>query len=276
MHVDDIWTEPSVRATVKLNAELQVLPVHKKSMQLPHVLSEIHQKGDHAEDRPTDKGRPLPIPCQQLQLKAIPKSTRHVSSGGLASATKEMLANTPITKFRLDRVALKGEEKAMTAEATPRDVHLQTLVLQRKRNLSYVGIFPKVLAIRETTANTLILPLLLQVQVLLPQPLWSQQSLQTLSLHPLARQLSFQLLGDQRLEHRTALTLQRNLASSLCVTFFLVAPYTGQTISLRSSLSTLLHVAPFREWTGHLGMPLRANLQTIPMVYRIVQLSMAD
>ena len=178
----------------------------------------------------------------------------------------ETLANTLTMRFHLEVVALKDAERVKTAEATLRDVHLLILAPQKKRNPSYAGIFPKALALKETTASMLTPPLQFQVRALLPQPLWSQQSLQISSLPPQARQLSFRQLGDQRLEHRLTSLLQRNLASSPCVMFFLVAPYTGQTIYLRSSSSIWLRFAPFRKWTGHPGMRPCANLQNTPTV----------
>ena len=78
------------------------------------------------------------------------------------------------------QVVPKAEARAATVEDTPHVVHLQILVLQRKRKLFHADIFPKALALKETTVTTLIPPLQFQVQVLLLQPLWSQQSLQTL------------------------------------------------------------------------------------------------
>ena len=143
MRVDAIWTELTVRATVKHNAELQALLVHKKWMQQQRVTSAIHPTGNRAGGRPVGKGKHLPISHVQLQLKAMSSSTRHTSSGALARAITKTRANTLTTKFLLDRVALKGEGKAATAEATFRDVHLQTLVLQRKRKLFYETFFQR-------------------------------------------------------------------------------------------------------------------------------------
>ena len=71
--------------------------------------------------------------CLQRQLMVMPRSTRHVSSGGLASVIKETLANTLTMKSPLDQVVPRDVEKAKTAEAILLAVHLQIRVLLRKR-----------------------------------------------------------------------------------------------------------------------------------------------
>ena len=72
MHAGAIWTEPSVRATAKLNAEPQVLLVRKKWMQQRHVLAE-RQKGNLADDHRMDKDTCPLIQRLQRQLKAMSK-----------------------------------------------------------------------------------------------------------------------------------------------------------------------------------------------------------
>lgn len=89
-----------------------------------------------------------------------------------------MLAGMLTTKSLLRRVVPKDVARAATAEATLRDVHLQTLVLQKRKSLFYAGTFPTVFALEETIALTRILPIQSQVQAQLPQLPWSQQSLQ--------------------------------------------------------------------------------------------------